>query len=84
VDIRTGEDKWSQPGFGPGQVILSGDTVVALSDKGEVVFFKADPKGYKELKREDLLDGKVWSYPVLAYNHLFARSTVEGGCWELK
>lgn len=84
VDIRTGEDKWSQPGFGPGQVILSGDTVVALSDKGEAVFFKADPAGYKELKREDLLDGKVWSYPVLAYNHLFARSTVEGGCWELK
>jgi outer membrane protein assembly factor BamB len=84
VDIRTGKDIWSQPGFGPGQVILSGDTVVALSDKGEVVFFKADPKGYKELKREDLLDGKVWSYPVLAYNHLFARSTVEGGCWELK
>jgi outer membrane protein assembly factor BamB len=84
VDIRTGEDKWSQPGFGPGQVILSGDTVVALSDKGEVVFFKADPKGYKELKREHLVDGKVWSYPVLAYNHLFARSTVEGGCWELR
>jgi outer membrane protein assembly factor BamB len=84
VDIRTGEEKWNQPGFGPGQVILSGDTVIALSDKGEVVFYKADPKGYKELKREDLIEGKVWSYPVLAYNHLFARSTVEGGCWELK
>ena len=84
VDIRTGKDVWKQPGFGPGQVILSGDTVVALSDKGEVVFIKADPAAYTELKREDLLDGKVWSYPVLAYNRLFARSTVEGGCWELK
>jgi outer membrane protein assembly factor BamB len=84
VDIRTGEEKWSEAGFGPGQVILSGDTVVAISDKGEVVFLKADPKKYTELKREDLLDGKVWSYPVLAYNHLFVRSTVEGGCWELK
>jgi outer membrane protein assembly factor BamB len=84
VDIRTGEDIWSEAGFGPGQVILSGDTIIALSDTGEVVFIKADPKGYKELKREDLLDGKVWSYPVLAFNHLFARSTVEGGCWELK
>ena len=84
VDIRTGKDMWQQPGFGPGQVILSGDTVIALSDKGEVVFLKADPSGYKELKREDLLEGKVWSYPVLAYNHLFARSTAEGGCWELK
>ena len=84
VDIRTGKDMWKQEGFGPGQVILSGDTVVALSDKGEVVFIKAESSGYTELKREDLLDGKVWSYPVLAYNRLFARSTVEGGCWELK
>lgn len=84
VDIKTGKDVWQQAGFGPGQLILSGDTLVALSDKGEVVFIKADPKGYTELKREDILAGKVWSYPVLAYNHLFARSTAEGGCWEIK
>ncbi len=84
VNIKTGKDEWQEPGFGPGQVILSGDTVVALSDKGEVVFIKADSSKYQELKRESLVEGKVWSYPVLAYNRLFARSTVEGGCWELK
>ena len=84
VDIKTGKDIWQEAGFGPGQLILSGDNLVALSDKGEVVFIKADPKKYIELKREDILDGKVWSYPVLAYNHLFARSTAEGGCWEVK
>ena len=53
VDIKTGDIKWSQPGYGPGQVILSGDTVIALSDKGEVVFVKADPAKYTELKREE-------------------------------
>jgi outer membrane protein assembly factor BamB len=84
VDIRTGKDMWAEKGFGPGQVILSGNTVIALSDKGEVVFIDANPNGYKELKREALVEGKVWSYPVLAYNRIFARSTVEGGCWELK
>lgn len=84
VDIKTGDVKWEQAGYGPGQVILSGDTVIALNDKGEVVFVKADPTKYTELKRETLVGGKIWSYPVLAYNHLFARSTKEGGCWELK
>jgi outer membrane protein assembly factor BamB len=84
VDIKTGKDMWKQEGFGPGQVILSGDVVVALSDKGEVVFAKTNSASYEELKREQIVSGKVWSYPVLAYNHLFARSTVEGGCWELK
>lgn len=84
VDIKTGKDMWKQEGFGPGQVILSGDTVIAMTDKGEVVFVKANSASYEELKKEKLISGKVWSYPVLAYNHLFARSTVEGGCWELK
>ncbi len=58
--------------------------MVALNDKGEVVFVKADPSGYKELKRQALVTGKIWSYPVIAFNHLFARSTKEGGCFELK
>lgn len=84
VDIKTGDVKWEQPGYGPGQVILSGDVIIALTDKGEVVFVKADPAKYNELKREAILKGKIWSYPVLAYNRLFARSTKEGGCWELK
>jgi len=80
VDIRTGKDMWKEEGFGPGQVILAGDTIIALSDKGEVVAVEASPKKYTELKRDDVLKGKVWSYPVLAYNHLFARSTEEGVC----
>jgi hypothetical protein len=71
---------WKEEGFGPGQVILAGDKVIALSDKGEVVVVETDSKKYTELKRDDVLKGKVWSYPVLAYNHLFARSTEEGVC----
>lgn len=84
VDIKTGKDVWKEPGFGPGQVILAGDKVIALSDKGEVVVVEANPEKYVELKREDVLEGKVWSYPVLAYDRLFARSTKEGVCLEFQ
>ncbi|MBL9117063.1 MAG: PQQ-binding-like beta-propeller repeat protein [Verrucomicrobiaceae bacterium] len=84
VDIRTGKDVWKKEGFGPGQVILAGNTVVAISDKGEIVMIEANPEKYNELSRKDVLEGKVWSYPILANDHLFARSTVEGGCWSLK
>jgi outer membrane protein assembly factor BamB len=84
VDIRTGDVKWSEAGFGPGQVILSGNTIIATSDKGELVLATATPEKYTELKREDVLGGKVWSYPVLAYDHIYARSTTEGGCFSLK
>ncbi|GAA5136662.1 PQQ-like beta-propeller repeat protein [Prosthecobacter algae] len=84
VDIKTGKDVWKEAGFGPGQVILSGDKVIALSDKGEIVVVEANPEKYVELKRNDVLEGKVWSYPVLAYNRLFARSTQEGVCLEIQ
>src|SRR6185369_10918779 len=43
VDLATGAVKWEHPGFGAGQVILAGDTVVALSDKGEIVQVQANP-----------------------------------------
>jgi outer membrane protein assembly factor BamB len=83
VDIKTGKDMWREEGFGPGQVILAGDKMIALSDKGEVVVIEANPEKYVELKRDDVLNGKVWSYPVLAYDRLFARSTEEGVCLEI-
>ncbi|WP_395749359.1 PQQ-binding-like beta-propeller repeat protein [Prosthecobacter sp.] len=84
VDIRTGEDKWAEKGFGPGQVILAGDKIVATSDKGEIVVVEAKPDKYKEVARKDVMEGKVWSYPVLANGKIFARSTVEGVCLEVK
>jgi outer membrane protein assembly factor BamB len=82
VDIRTGQDKWKEGGFGPGQVILVGDKVVATSDKGEIVVAEANPESYKEVARKDVMDGKVWSYPVLANGKIYARSTKEGVCLE--
>ena len=82
VDIRTGEEKWSEKGFGPGNVILStGETppiVLALSDAGDLVAVSAKPDGYDELARTHVLEGKCWSSPVLANGAIYARSTTEG------
>ena len=57
--------------------------VIAIGE-AIVVVVEAKPDKYTELKRDDVLGGKVWSYPVLAYNHLFARSTTEGVCLEFQ
>lgn len=81
VNIRTGEEKWSKEGFGPGNVILSKDKLLALSDKGELVMIDAQPDAYKELARADVLDGKCWSTPTLANGFIFARSTKQAACF---
>ncbi len=83
VDIKTGEMKWSEAGFGPGNVILSGDQLIVLSDKGEIVLVSAEPDAYQEIAREDVLDGKCWSTPALAGGKVYVRSTKEGGCFVL-
>lgn len=84
VEIATGTVKWEQEGFGPGNVILAGDKVLALSDKGELVLIEASPTAYKELARADILDGKCWTTPVLANGRVYARSTKEAVCVEVK
>lgn len=83
VDLKTGEVKWEQPGFGAGNVILAGDNLIALADDGEVVLAKASPEGYQELGRTKAISGKCWSYPALADGKLFVRSTKEAACLDL-
>lgn len=82
VELRTGKEMWSKPGFGPGNVILAGDQLVALSDTGEVVLIKADPKAYVEAGRFKAVTGKCWSTPALANGRLYIRSTVEGAAFD--
>ncbi len=80
VDVTTGAVKWQREGFGPGQVILAGDKVLALSDAGDLVLFEATPTDYKETARAHILEGKCWTTPILANGRIFARSTKEAVC----
>ena len=81
VDIRTGKEMWSKEGFGPGNIILANDQLLALSDKGELVMIALKPDAYTELARADVLDGKCWSTPTLSGGFIFARSTKEAACF---
>jgi len=83
VDIKTGEVKWEQPGFGPGQVILVGDRVLALADNGDLVSFDATPASYHEISRAKVLDGKCWTTPIVSNGQIFARSTKEAVCLDV-
>ncbi len=83
VELSTGQVKWSQPGFGAGNVIRVGDHILALSDAGQIVLLKATPTAYTEVGRMIALDGKCWSTPVLANGHIYARSTKEAVCLDI-
>lgn len=83
VEVATGKVKWEKPGFGPGQVILAGDKVLALGDAGQLVLIDTNPEAYTELSRVDILDGKCWGSPVVSNGRVYARSTQEAVCLDL-
>lgn len=83
VDIRTGEEKWSKPGFGPGNVLLSGSDLVVLGDAGQVALVEAAPGAYNEKARFQAVTGKCWSSPALADGKLFIRGTKEGAAFDV-
>ena len=84
VELATGQVKWSQPDFGAGQVILAGDTVLALTDKGELVAVETNPAKYTELARAKVVDGKCWSSPTVAGGKIFVHSTKEVVCLDAR
>jgi outer membrane protein assembly factor BamB len=83
VDLKTGAIRWEQPGFGAGQVILTGKYLLALADDGQLVVVEAVPEAYKEVARFKAVAGKCWSTPALSNGRLFLRSTKEGACFDL-
>jgi outer membrane protein assembly factor BamB len=83
VELATGKVKWQQPGFGAGQVILAGDSILALADNGDLAVVEASPAAFKVISRAKVLNGKCWSTPVLADGRVYARSTKEGVCLDV-
>jgi outer membrane protein assembly factor BamB len=83
VDIATGNEIWSQPNFGPGNVTLVGDKILALSDAGQLVLIQATPQKYTELARFQAVNGKCWSTPSMSDGRIYVRSTIEGACYDV-
>lgn len=83
LELATGKEMWAKPDFGPGGVLLAGDRLVALSDRGEVVLVDPQPTAYQELSRFKAVGGKCWNHPTLGGGRLFVRSTQEGACFDL-
>ena len=80
VELATGREVWSEPGFGPGGCLWVDGKLLVLSDAGHLVCVAATPERYSEIARADVLGGKCWSSPALSNGRLYLRSTTEGVC----
>lgn len=74
LDFATGDEKWTQPGFGSGAVILADGKLIALGGTGELLVAPATPDGFKPTARAQVLGGKCWTAPVLANGRVYCRN----------
>ncbi len=74
LDFATGEEKWTQPGFGSGGVIIADGKLIALGGTGELSVAPATPAGFTPTARAQVLGGKCWTAPVLANGFIYCRN----------
>jgi len=83
ISLEDGERQWRERGFGFGQNLLVGDTLLVQAEDGDVVLVAADPSEFRELARMKALEGKTWNIPTLAAPYLLVRNDREAVCYLL-
>jgi len=84
ISATTGEKKWTKRGLGKGSLIMVGNTLLALSDKGKLVMAEASGEKYNELGKFQALKGKSWTAPSFSEGRIYLRNLTEMTCYEIK
>jgi len=84
LDTATGERLWKGGRYGYGQLLLVGETLLILTEKGDIVLVEASPTAHHELVRLPALTGKSWNHPAIARGRLFVRNGSEAVCFDLR
>jgi len=74
MSLKNGKTAWSQSGFGYGTLMIAGDKIVALSERGELVIAEASAKGFQVAARAKVLGGRCWVSPVLANGRIYCKN----------
>lgn len=84
VEWATGAVKWSVDRFGCASLVAVDGGLLAVTERGELVRFDADPAAYKQRARASVLTGTVRAMPALGDGRLYVRDEKGLVCVELK
>ena len=84
VEWATGKVRWSKDGFGAATMILAGDRLLILTERGELIRAQATPSGFKAEARAQVLSNQVRAHAALAEGRYYARSKDTLVCLDLR
>lgn len=73
IDADTGKVRWSREGLGAGSVLIAGDHLLVLTERGELLAAPATPEGFRPEGQAQVLGTGVRAYPALARGRWYAR-----------
>jgi outer membrane protein assembly factor BamB len=85
VALKSQNVQWDEPRFGCGSMILAGDKLIVLTERGELVLVEATPAAYRELARAQVFAATPCRAQIaLANGRLYARDQKKLACFALK
>jgi outer membrane protein assembly factor BamB len=79
----TGELKWKGGRYGFGQLLLAGDSLIVLTEAGELALVRATPESFQEVAKFQAIEGKTWNIPAIDNGLLLVRNAAEMACFRL-
>jgi outer membrane protein assembly factor BamB len=77
VNLQSGEPVWTEEGFGCASLTRVDQTIIAVTEAGEMVLWKASPDRYQELGRQRVGIAPTRAHPALASGILYVRTPTE-------
>ena len=84
IDVATGELKWKGGRYGYGQLVLAGDRIIVLTERGDLVLLATNPERHEELASFSAVEGKTWNMPAIVDGVLLVRNVREMAAFDLR
>jgi outer membrane protein assembly factor BamB len=84
LDVRNGQRKWKEYGFGKGALIAADGRLIVLGAEGMLALVAAEPDAFRELSRFQHADERCWTVPAVAGGRLYVRNRKRLVCYDLK
>ncbi len=74
LDLKSGEQAWRSKPFGKyWSKVSQGDRVLALDERGELIFFRASAKRFRLIDRKKVADSETWAHLAVCGDRVFVR-----------
>ena len=84
IELATGRERWTtSESFGKyWSMVASGQRILALDERGELILFRADPEKFDVLGRRKVAESDTWAHLAVDGSSLYIRGLNSLTAWE--